>query len=36
LTDDPVMPQPKTWPQWLAKKGDTYDYDHILFHIPER
>lgn len=35
LTDDPVTPPPAMWPQWLTKKGYTYDYDRILFHMPK-
>jgi len=34
LTNDPVTPPPAVWPQWLTKKGYTYDYDRILFHMP--
>jgi hypothetical protein len=36
LTDDPVRSMPAIWPQWLTKKGDTYDYNGILFHVPKR
>jgi len=32
LTNDRVSPLPASWPQWLTKKGGTYDYDGILFH----
>jgi hypothetical protein len=34
ITNDSVTPPPAAWPQWLTKKGYTYDYDRILFHVP--